>query len=113
MGSKTAVYFNKCCCYCLEAQGTTLLSVTRLLTDRNYRKFILKQVNDPILVKFWEEEYAQMAQNPRLLAESVSPIQNKVGRLYLLQLLEILLAKLNQLLTLEILWITKRYCLLI
>ncbi len=64
----------------LEAQGTTLLSVTRLLTDRNYRKFILKQVNDPILVKFWEEEYAQMAQNPRLLAESVSPIQNKVGR---------------------------------
>lgn len=64
----------------LEAQGTTLLSVTRLLMDKNYRKFILKQVNDPILVKFWEEEYAQMAQNPRLLAESVSPIQNKVGR---------------------------------
>ena len=64
----------------LEAQGTTLLSVTRLLMDRNYRKFILKQVNDPILIKFWEEEYAQMSQNPRLLAESVAPIQNKVGR---------------------------------
>ena len=64
----------------LEAQGTTLLSVTRLLLDKNYRKFILKQVNDPILIKFWEEEYAQMSQNNRLLAESVSPIQNKVGR---------------------------------
>ncbi len=64
----------------LEAQGTTLLSVTRLLMDKNYRKFILKQVNDPILIKFWDEEYAQMSQNPRLLAESVSPIQNKVGR---------------------------------
>jgi hypothetical protein len=64
----------------LEAQGTTLLSVTRLLLDKNYRKFILKQVNDPILIKFWEEEYAQMSQNSRLLAESVSPIQNKVGR---------------------------------
>ncbi len=64
----------------LEAQGTTLLSVTRLLMDRNYRKFILKQVNDPILVKFWEEEYAQMSQNSKLLSESVSPIQNKVGR---------------------------------
>lgn len=64
----------------LEAQGTTLLSVTRLLMDKNYRKFILKQVDDPILIKFWEEEYAQMAQNPRLLSESVSPIQNKVGR---------------------------------
>ncbi len=64
----------------LEAQGTTLLSVTRLLLDKNYRKFILKQVNDPILIKFWEEEYAQMSQNQKLLSESVSPIQNKVGR---------------------------------
>jgi hypothetical protein len=64
----------------LEAQGTSLLSVTRLLMDRNYRKFIIKQLDDPILLKFWEEEYAQMAQNPRLLSESLSPIQNKVGR---------------------------------
>lgn len=64
----------------LEAQGTTLLSVTRLLLDKNYRKFILKQVNDPILVKFWEDEYAQMSQNQKLLSEAVSPIQNKVGR---------------------------------
>ncbi len=64
----------------LEAQGTTLLSVMRLLTDRNYRKFVLKQVNDPILYKFWTEEYAQMSQNSKLLSETLSPIQNKVGR---------------------------------
>jgi len=51
-----------------------------MLTDINYRKFILKQVHDPILYKFWVEEFAQMSQNPRLLAEAVSPIQNKVGR---------------------------------
>lgn len=65
---------------CLEAQGTTLLSVLRILTDKNYRKFLLKQVDDPILYKFWTEEYAQIAQNPRMLAEVISPIQNKVGR---------------------------------
>ncbi len=64
----------------LEAQGTTLLAVTRMLTDANYRKFILKQVNDPILYKFWIEEFSQMSQNSKLLSESVSPIQNKVGR---------------------------------
>lgn len=64
----------------LEAQGTTLLSVIRLLMDRNYRKFILKQVKDPILIKFWEEEFAQMSQNPKLVSEAISPIQNKVGR---------------------------------
>lgn len=64
----------------LEAQGTTLLAIIRILTDKNFRKFILKQVNDPILYKFWEEEFAQMSQNNRLLAEAISPIQNKVGR---------------------------------
>lgn len=64
----------------LEAQGQTILGVQRILIDTNYRKFILKQVKDPILVKFWEEEYAQMAQNSRLITEAVAPIQNKVGR---------------------------------
>jgi hypothetical protein len=64
----------------LEAQGTTLLAILRLLLDNNYRKFILKQVDDPILYKFWTDEYAQMSQNNRLLTEAVSPIQNKVGR---------------------------------
>jgi hypothetical protein len=65
---------------CLEAQGTTILSVMRMLVDKNYRKFILKQVKDPILLKFWEEEYTQMSSNSRLVTEAVAPIQNKVGR---------------------------------
>ena len=65
---------------CLEAQGTTLLSVIRMLNDKNYRKFVLKQVKDPILYKFWDEEFAQMSQNNRLATEAVAPIQNKVGR---------------------------------
>ncbi|WKZ31337.1 MAG: type IV secretion system DNA-binding domain-containing protein [Candidatus Dojkabacteria bacterium] len=64
----------------LEAQGQSILGVQRILIDNNYRKFILKQVKDPILLKFWEEEYAQMAQNSRLITEAVAPIQNKVGR---------------------------------
>lgn len=64
----------------LEAQGTTLLSVMRILNDKNYRKFILKQVKDPILLKFWEEEYLAMSQNSRLITEALAPIQNKVGR---------------------------------
>ncbi|MCK9369015.1 type IV secretion system DNA-binding domain-containing protein [Candidatus Dojkabacteria bacterium] len=65
---------------CLEAQGTTILSVMRILNDKNYRKFILKQVKDPILYKFWEEEYQQMSTNSRLVTEAIAPIQNKVGR---------------------------------
>ncbi len=65
---------------CLEAQGVTLLAVLRILTDKNFRKFILKQVKDPILKKFWEEEFAIMSTNSRLVTEAIAPIQNKVGR---------------------------------
>jgi len=64
----------------LHCQNVSLLAVQRILTDKNYRKFLLKQVKDPFLLKFWTEEYEQMAQNPRMLAEALAPIQNKVGR---------------------------------
>ncbi|KUK77415.1 MAG: hypothetical protein XD93_0340 [candidate division WS6 bacterium 34_10] len=64
----------------LEAQNTTLLAVIRILIDKNYRKFILKQVDDPILLQFWEDEFEQMSSNRRLVTEAVAPIQNKVGR---------------------------------
>jgi hypothetical protein len=64
----------------LQVQNVSLLGVTRMLEDENYRKFILKQVDDPILKKYWEGEYNNMAKNPRLLTEALSPIQNKVGR---------------------------------
>jgi type IV secretory pathway TraG/TraD family ATPase VirD4 len=64
----------------LEAQGTTILAVQRMLIDNNFRKFIVKQVKDPLLKNFWEEEFANMARNSRLVTEAVAPIQNKVGR---------------------------------
>lgn len=65
---------------CLEAEDTTILAILRILSDNNYRKFILKQIDDPILLNFWEDEYAKMAQNSRLITEALAPIQNKVGR---------------------------------
>jgi hypothetical protein len=64
----------------LEVQGQTLLAVQRLLIDTNFRKFIVKQIEDPVLLKFWNDEYASMATNSRLITEAVAPIQNKVGR---------------------------------
>jgi hypothetical protein len=51
-----------------------------MLVDHNYRKFLLKQVKDPVLLTFWETEYEGIAKNPKMLAEVISPIQNKVGR---------------------------------
>jgi len=64
----------------LDVPGTTLLGITRLLSDRNYQKYIVYKVQDPVIRDFWEKEYTQMMTNPRLHTEAIAPIQNKVGR---------------------------------
>lgn len=64
----------------LEVQGTTMLGITRLLEDDNYRKFILHHVKDPVVLKFWDTEFKNMKNNPKLISEAVAPIQNKVNR---------------------------------
>lgn len=63
----------------IEIEGTSLLGITRLLTDKNYRKYILEKIKDPMILKFWNEEYSEL--DKTFGAEAVSPIQNKVGRL--------------------------------
>ena len=64
----------------LEVPGTTMLGITRLLGDQNYQRYILHQVKDPVVVKFWEEEFKEMKGNQKLVTEAISPIQNKVNR---------------------------------
>ncbi len=64
----------------LEVQNTTLLGIVRLLTDINYQKYIVYQIEDPVLREFWMREYKNMRGNQRLITEAVAPIQNKVGR---------------------------------
>jgi hypothetical protein len=64
----------------LDSQGTTLLSVQRMLTDVEYRKRVLSHVKDPMILRFWREEFAMIERNPKLLSDAVAPIQNKIGR---------------------------------
>ncbi len=64
----------------LEVPGTTMLGITRLLEDMNYQKYILHQVKDPVVVKFWEQEFKEMKGNQKLVTEAIAPIQNKVNR---------------------------------
>lgn len=64
----------------LEVPGTTMLSITRLLQDQNYQKYILHQVQDPVVLKFWNEEYKEFRGNQRMVTEAIAPIQNKVNR---------------------------------
>ena len=56
----------------------SFLGLQRMLTDDEYRKWVLKHVDDPILKHFWEEEFGGW--DSRTQREAVSPIQNKVGQ---------------------------------
>ena len=61
----------------LESPSNTLLSVTRMLSDDQFRQHIVRRVSDPMVRYYWEKEFAGFPD--RLRAEVVSPVQNKVG----------------------------------
>lgn len=61
----------------LEIPGSTLVSILQLLGDAAYRKDIVRRLADPVVRNYWEHEFAAMP--PKLQAEAIAPIQNKVG----------------------------------
>lgn len=62
----------------LEAPGSTLLGVNRMLSDKEYRKEIVSHVQDPSVKAFWVKEFANYTE--RMAQEAVPAIQNKVGQ---------------------------------
>ncbi len=62
----------------LEAPGSTLLGVNKMLSDKEYRKEIVSHVKDPSVKTFWNKEFANYTE--RQAAEAVPSIQNKVGQ---------------------------------
>jgi len=62
----------------LDYPGSTLLAVTRMLSDKTFRKKVISKIEDPVVKSFWVNEFAGYAD--KFAAEAVSPIQNKVGQ---------------------------------
>ncbi|MEK7555011.1 MAG: type IV secretion system DNA-binding domain-containing protein [Patescibacteria group bacterium] len=62
----------------LETPGTTLLGISRILVDKDYRQKIVGNVKDPVVKAFWISEYEQWRDQFR--NEAIAPIQNKVGQ---------------------------------
>lgn len=79
-GPRLEYILKNCILTLLEVPNTSLLSVIRLLTDRDYRKYIVGMIQDPQMKSFWNNEFAKMERNERLITEAISPIQNKVGQ---------------------------------
>lgn len=63
----------------LDAPGSTLLGLPRLLVDDDYRACLLRTCEDPLVRAFWQDEF--LAYGDRFRAEVVSPVQNKIGLL--------------------------------
>ncbi len=60
------------------AQGTTLVDIPIILTDPKFRSKILAKISDPVLLRFWNDEYDRM--DAKFQNEAISPILNKVGQ---------------------------------
>ncbi len=69
----------------LDYPGSTLLGVTRILIDKEYRKKVIAKVKDPVVKSFWTQEYTKYSQ--QFQVEAISPIQNKVGQFLSLSLI--------------------------
>ncbi len=62
----------------IQYPNSNLLHITRMLTDKNFRLEVLDYVQDPIILKFWKDEFGKRTDKFR--DEAISPIVNKVGQ---------------------------------
>jgi len=61
----------------LDRPQTTLLDISRMLTDREFRKDTLNYCKDVTVLQFWKNEFGGW--NDKQVAESIAPVLNKVG----------------------------------
>src|ERR1043165_2110798 len=62
----------------LDCEGVTILGVTRMLSDAEFRRRVVKNIKDPLVRSFWVAEFA--GYDSRYMAEAIAPVQNKVGQ---------------------------------
>ena len=62
----------------LDTPNSTLLGITRILVDKDFRQQVVSSIKDPVVKAFWINEYEQWQDKFR--NEAIAPIQNKVGQ---------------------------------
>ena len=61
----------------LDRPEATMLDITRMLTDKEFRKETLTYCRDTVVLQFWNVEFASW--NDKFVAEAIAPVLNKVG----------------------------------
>jgi hypothetical protein len=62
----------------LEYPDATLISVNRMLSDKEYRKKVVDNITDVSVKAFWTDEFAKYGD--RYMQEAGAAIQNKIGQ---------------------------------
>jgi hypothetical protein len=62
----------------LEYPGSTLISINRMLSDKEYRKLVVANIQDPSVKSFWVDEFANYTD--KYATEATPAIQNKIGQ---------------------------------
>ena len=62
----------------LDSKGTTVFSILKMLTDKNYRQKIVARIDDNVVKNFWVNEFASWSE--KFDAEAIMPLLNKVGQ---------------------------------
>lgn len=63
----------------LDSPNTTVLSILKMLSDKNYRQKIVARIQDSVVKNFWVNEFAGWSE--KFDAEAITPLLNKVGQL--------------------------------
>ena len=61
----------------LDYPDSTMLDMTRILTDSQFRAKVIKHIEDPVVKNFWTVEFSSW--NSKFASEAVAPVLNKVG----------------------------------
>jgi len=61
----------------VEVEGTTIADVSRIFLEKEYRAWILSNVQDVTIREFWTVEYERYT--PSFRTEAIAPILNKTG----------------------------------
>lgn len=61
----------------LDRPNTTMLDITRMLTDKKFREETLTYCTDTVVLQFWRVEFASW--NEKFASEAIAPVLNKVG----------------------------------
>lgn len=62
----------------LDTPDTTVLSILKMLSDKNYRQMIVRNIHDNVVKNFWVNEFAGWSE--KFDNEAITPLINKVGQ---------------------------------